>query len=103
MNRRERKAMEKRLGLDKYKKGLPRAERFEMTRQNILEGKKLESQMKEVRRVQENQTNDNAASARIASIATDLIVNKGMSWVEAQDKAKEIYKQEVETAVGHKE
>ena len=97
MNRRERKAMEKRLGLGKYKKGLPKEQRFEMMRQNIIEGKKLEAQMKEVRRVQENQTNDNVSSARIASIATDLIINQGMDWVKAQEEAVKIYKNEVES------
>jgi len=103
MNRRERKLMEKKLGLDKYKKGLSRAQRFEMMAQNIMEGKKKEADMKEFRRQQENESSDKAASSRISSIATDLMINKGMNWAEAQDKAKEIYKQEVETAVGHKE
>jgi len=97
MNRRERKAMEKRLGLDKYKRGLPRAQRFEMMSQNIIEGRKMEDQMREVRRLQENQKSDSVASSRIASIATDLIINKGMDWVKAQEEAVKIYKQEVES------
>jgi hypothetical protein len=97
MNRRERKAMEKRLGLDKYKKSLPRAERFEMNRQNIIAGRKMEEEMKEIRRVQENGAEDKKASERISSIATDLMFNKKMDWVSAQAEALEVYKREVES------
>jgi len=102
MNRRERKLMEKRLGLDKYKKGLPRIQRFEMMSQNIIEGKKKEAEMKELRRRQENESDDKLASTRIASIATDLMINKGMDWVSAQAEAAEVYKREVES-VSNKE
>jgi hypothetical protein len=97
MNRRERKLMEKRLGLDKYKKSLPRAQRFEMMRQNIESGNKMQEQMKETKRLQENQKSDSIASARISYIATDLMINKGMDWVSAQAEAVEVYKREVES------
>ena len=90
--------MEKRLGLDKYKKSLPRAQRFEMMRQNIIEGLKKEADMKELRRRQENESDDKVASSKISSIATDLMINKGMDWVQAQEKAKEIYSKEAEVA-----
>jgi hypothetical protein len=97
MNRRERKAMEKKLGLDKYKKGLSRAARFDMMSQNIEEGRKRQSQMADARKVQDTKTADEASSARISSIATDLMINKGMDWVSAQDKAVELYKEEIES------
>jgi len=97
MNRRERKTMEKRLGLDDYKKSLPRSQRFEMMRQNIIAGKKLEEDMKDLRRRQENEKSDTIASSRISSIATDLMINKGMDWVQAQEEAAKIYQQEVES------
>jgi hypothetical protein len=98
MNRRERKIMEKRLGLHKYKKNLTREERFRQMAENIEEGKRTQERMKEVRRLQEQGKKDEVDSARISSIATDLIVNKGMDWVSAQEEAKEIYKREVESA-----
>lgn len=96
MNRRERKAMEKKMGLDDYKKSLPRAQRFEMMRQNIIQGKKIEEEMKDLRRRQDNEKSDNIAASRIASIATDLMINKGMDWVSAQEEAANIYKKEIE-------
>lgn len=97
MNRRERKHMEKKLGISKHKKSLNRAERFEMMRQNILHGKELEIKMKETIRVQDQQKLDESSSHRISSIATDLMVNKGVPYVEAVEQAKEIYKQEIES------
>ena len=103
MNHRERRHMAKQLGLHKAKKNMTRAEKFEMMRQNIIEGKKMEEKMREVRRVQDQGAQDQNASQRIASIATDLMINKEMPYVEAQEKAKEIYQQEVEAAKGHKE
>lgn len=97
MNRRERKHMEKQLGIANHKKSLTRAERFEMMRQNILHGKQMEEKMKENRRLQEQRKIDEGSAQRISSIATDLMVNKGVPYVEAVEKAKEIYKQEVES------
>ena len=98
MNRRERKIMEKRLGLHKHKKNMTRQERFRQMSENIAEGKNMQERMKEVRRLQEQGKQDEVASARISSIATDLIVNEGMDWVSAQEEAKERYKREVESA-----
>ena len=97
MNRAERKKMEKSLGIAKHKKSMSRSERFETMRGNIEHGKKLQEEMKEVRRLQNSGKIDEIASARIASIATDLMINHDVSYTEAQEKAKELYKQEVES------
>ena len=97
MNRRERKHMEKQLGMNKLKKRMTNAQRFENMRQNIENGKKIQEEMKEVRRRQEQGNQDQEASQRIASIATDLMVNKDVPYVEAQEKAREIYQKEVES------
>ena len=96
MNRRERKNMEKQFGMDKLKKNMTREQRFENMRSNIQNGKKLQEEMKETRRVQEQGSADKEASSEIASIATDLMINKDVPYVEAQEQAKEIYKQRVE-------
>lgn len=96
MNRRERKHMEKQLGMNKHKKNMTREERFENMRQNIESGRKIQEEMKEVRRRQEQGNIDKEASQRISSIATDLMVNQGIPYVEAQEKAKEIYQEEID-------
>ncbi|HRT03117.1 MAG TPA: hypothetical protein P5513_04180, partial [Candidatus Diapherotrites archaeon] len=59
--------------------------------------KKKQAQMKEIIRVQKDRKNDDIASARISSIATDLIINKGMDWVKAHEEAVRIYKEETES------
>jgi len=97
MNRAERKKMEKQFGITKHKKSMTRAKRFEAMRQNIEQGKDLQEKMKETRRLQEQGKADETASARIAFIATDLMINHNVPYVEAQEKAKELYKQEVES------
>ena len=97
MNRAERNKMEKQYGITKHKKSMTRAERFETMRQNIEQGKDIQEKMKETRRLQEQGKSDEIASARIASIATDLMINHDVPYVEAQEKAKELYKQEIES------
>lgn len=98
MNRRERKHMEKQLGITKSRSKLSRAEKFEIMRSNILQGKESEKRMKEIRRVQEQGKADENAANRISYIATDLMVNKGIPFVEAYEQAKVIYKEETEAS-----
>ena len=95
MNRRERKHMEKQMGLAKYKKSLTRAQKFAMMSDNIKAGKETQERMKETRRLQENVKVDEVAASRISSITTSLIV-KGVPYVEAIEQAKELYKKEIE-------
>ena len=95
MNRRERKHMEKQMGLDKYKKKMSRTERFQMMERNIENGKGLQHKMKETRRVQERKKIDETAANRISYIATDLMINHDVPFVEAQEQAKELYKKEI--------
>lgn len=97
MNRRERKHMEKQLGITKHKKNMTRAEKFEMIRQNIAHGKELQEKMKDNRRVQDQKKLDDTSAQRISSIVTDLMINKGVPYVDAVEQAKELYKQEVES------
>jgi hypothetical protein len=95
MNRRERKQMEKQMGLAKYKKSLTRSQRFDMMSDNIKAGKEAEERMREVRRLQEQGKLDEVSANRISSIATGLMV-KGIPYVDAINQAKELYKQEIE-------
>jgi len=98
MNRRERRNLEKRLGLQKHAKTLTREEKFERMRQNIIEGKKKEAEMKEMLRVKENGEQDKIDNNKIASMATDLMIKDGMSYIDALEKAKELYQKELEAA-----
>jgi hypothetical protein len=92
MNRRERKAMEKRLGITKYKKSLPFNQRFEMIRQNIIEGNKMQAKLKEDIRVKENAKSDAEINKKIADRALDLMMKEDMDYYSATEKAKEEFK-----------
>jgi len=88
MNHKQKREMEKKLGLLAYRKKLPRAERFELIRQNIIAGKRKEAELKgEVVR-QENKADDDAKSNQIASLATTLMITEGLSYIDALEKAK---------------
>lgn len=88
MNRRERKAMEKRLGITKYKKTLPLKERFEMIRQNIIEGNKMQAKLKEDNRVKENAKADAEINKKIADRALELMMKEDMDYYSATEKAR---------------
>jgi hypothetical protein len=90
--------MEKQLGITKMKKNMTNKERFAAMSENIKSGNEMQVQMKETRRVQEQGKSDQVASARISSIATDLMINHDMDYVSAQNEAKEQYKREIESA-----
>jgi len=94
MNRRERKALEKRLGLNKHKSKMTNKERFERMQENIAEGKKKQEEMKEVRRLQEEGATVEVDNNRIASLATELMISEDLSYIEALEKAKEVYEKE---------
>jgi hypothetical protein len=89
MNRAERRKMEKKLGLDKVKKSLPRNLRWEKVRQNIADGNKKEEAMKESVRVQDQKDNDAKINSQISSRALDLMIKDGMDYYSATEKAKE--------------
>lgn len=91
MNRRERKIMEKQLGLDKYKKTMPRFERFEMIRQNIIEGRKKEDQLKEERRIKDNAKEEELLNKKISDRALELMMKDSMDYYSANEKAKKEY------------
>jgi len=94
MNRKERKQLEKRLGLNKFKKTLTRQQRFDRMRENIIEGRKKEEEMKEVVRLQKEGKVNEVDNNQIASLATDIMINEGMSYIDALEKAKQTYQKE---------
>ena len=94
MNRRERKHMEKQLGLRKKKE--TREEWMQRISESSARGKETEARMKEVRRVQEQGKKDENEAQEIASIAIDLMINHDVPYVEAQEQAKAKYKERKE-------
>jgi hypothetical protein len=91
MNKKEIKQLEKRLGLNKFKKTLTRQQRFDRMRENIIAGRKKEEAMKEVVRLQKEGKVEEVDNNQIASIATDLMISEGLSYIDALEKAKETY------------
>lgn len=93
MNRRERKAMEKKLGITKYRKSLPLNQRFETIRQNIIEGKKMQNKLKEDIRVKDNAKVDAEINKKVADRALNLMMKEDMDYYSATEKAKEEFGQ----------
>lgn len=89
MNRRQRKQMEKSLGLTKLKSKMTRKEKFEMIHQNVQEGKRKQEEMKENVRVQKDGNKDEVDNNKISSRATELMISEGLSYIDALEKAKE--------------
>jgi hypothetical protein len=89
MNRRDRRAASKKFGINKFKNRLPFKERMELMRQNIIDGKKIQSNMDETVRVQGNKEDDLKISNEINSLATSLAVSEGLSYIDAIEKAKQ--------------
>lgn len=86
--------MEKNLGITKHRKIMSFSKKMESIRQNIIEGKKKEKEMREVRRLQEQGKEDEINNNRIASIATGLMISKSLSYIDALEEAKKVYEKE---------
>ncbi len=92
MNRRERRAMEKKLGIDAYRKTLPLNKKFEIIRENIIEGKKAQTKKKEDVRVEQNKTEIADLNKKIADRAIQLMMGpNGIDYYSATEKAKAEY------------
>ena len=90
--------MEKRLGIAKHRKSLPFSQRMESIRENIAAGKEKEEEMRETRRLQDQGAADEVDNSRIASIATELMISKSLSYIDALGEAQEVYKREIEAS-----
>ena len=96
MDRKQRRDMEKKLGVSKFKKTLTRSQKWDLIRENQIQGKLKMNEMKETIRRQLSHDQDQIDSNRIASLTTELIVKEQLSYSDANTKAKELYKQELE-------
>jgi len=94
MVRRERRSLEKKLGISKHTKTLSRKEKFERIRQNIIEGNNKQKEMKEVVRLQYQGNQDQIDNSKIASLTTELMIKENLDYIDALEKAKEQYMKE---------
>jgi len=81
--------MERQLGISKIQKKMSNKDRIEAMQKNIIHGNKLQAEMKETRRLQEQSQTDKDSAAKISSRATHYMVNDSLSYIEAYAKAKE--------------
>jgi len=91
MNRRERKVLEKRLGLHKHRKNETRAAMYERWKGNAESGKRMEEDMKNLRITQAQEQEDKKVEAMINSQAEWIAKNKNIPVVDALVEAQEEY------------
>jgi NADH:ubiquinone oxidoreductase subunit C len=89
MNRRERRAMEKKLGISKYRNSLPLGKKMEIIRENIIEGKKTQTKKKEEVRVEQNKAEISDLNKKVADRAIQLMLGPtGIDLYSATEQAK---------------
>ena len=97
MNRRERRRLEKDLGIIKHKQKMNLGDRLKSIQNGVEAGKERNTTAKENRKRQENEEADKQAGADISSLATTLMIRDGLSWHEALEAAKrEVEKRNVQ-------
>jgi hypothetical protein len=93
MNHRERRRMSKKLGIRQYQQKLPRNKKFELLRENIIAGNKLERENAEAVRVDIQAQMEQIESQSVFSIAEVIAKRKGIAVLDAMEEAqKEINK-----------
>ena len=88
MNRKERRATSKRLGISKYQKTLPRDKKLNLMRENIIAGKQKENEMKETVRIQQSEDNEQKESEIIYNMAEKISVQKQIPLIDAMVEAQ---------------
>jgi len=88
MNRKERRRLEKQLGIKKPKNLKDFGEKV---RRNIEQGKHTQDLMRDNVRRQKGEMDDKHISDLIASKATEFIVQEGISYIDALEKARNFY------------
>ena len=88
MNRRQKREMEKRLGITKHKQKMGLADRMKSIQSNIKDGRKKEQEMKESIKRKQNESKEKQMESDIASLATTIAVRDGINWFDAMEQAK---------------
>ena len=94
MNRKERRRMEKQLGITKLHQKKSTNQKISEIGSNLASGKERKAKTERARVLQEQETSETEISATISSLATTLTIQEGLSWYDAMEKAKEMYKEE---------
>lgn len=89
MNRKERRKLEKQIGIFKNKQKLSREKRLKMMSDNILKAKQKSEQMVEERRVEEQRKIDEVSQNSITSRALSLSVKEGITMREATQRIRD--------------
>ena len=92
MNRKARRNMEKQLGITKLHQKKTTQQKLKNIGGNIESGKERKAKTERARTLQEQETSEGEITATINSLATTLTISEGLSWYDAIEKAKEIYK-----------
>lgn len=93
MNHTERRRMSKKLGIHQYQQKLPRNKKFELLRENIIAGNKLEKENAEAIRVDIQSQMEQIESQKVYSLAEVIAKRKGIAVLDAMEEAqKEINK-----------
>ena len=93
MNRKERRKMSKKLGIMQYQQKLSRNKKFDLIRENIILGKKMQNEAQEEIRQQDNKFTDQKESEIIFHIAEDIAKRKQIPIIDAMEEAKKEYYQ----------
>ncbi|MCK9447129.1 hypothetical protein M0Q50_09785 [bacterium] len=88
MNRKERRATSKKLGIMQYQQKLPFDKKLNLIRNNILSGKKLDEEFREETRLNIQSQLEEKESQRIYSLAESITKNEGIPMIDAIEKAK---------------
>lgn len=94
MNRRQRRQMSKNLGIMEFQQKLPREKKFELIRQNIIEGRKIHEEFIEKNRIEGNALSEKTESDVIYHIAEDIAKRKKIPVMDAMKEAHEEYEKQ---------
>ena len=92
MNRRDRRKMQQRLGLNEFYKKQTREQKWERWAENQENGKRMMAEKAEQVRIMQNMTEEEKESSAIAIIAQKIAAKKEIPLIDAMVEAQGIYK-----------
>jgi hypothetical protein len=92
MNRRERRSVEKKIGLTKFYSSMSREKKFSRMAENIISGNKKHNEFVESVRVNLDNKRDERNTNIRAEQAKELAIREKMPYIDALNKINEQYK-----------
>jgi hypothetical protein len=96
MNRKERRAASKRLGILQFQNKLPRNKKFDLIRENIITGNQQQKELKEELKRHNTKQEEEVESKVVYNIAENIIKGEKIPFGEAIKKATETYDKDKE-------